>query len=165
LASGSRRFASLVQDFIAAKDMGREVPLGRMVALVGDAEMDEGNVYEVLQEGWKNDLRNTLVDHRLQPPVARRDRARGAVRTDREDLRRLRLGRGAGEIRRLQRAAFAEPGGDRLRDWIDACPNAEYSALTYMGGAVWRTRLMDDLGDQGDVTALIDRRSDANWPR
>jgi pyruvate dehydrogenase E1 component len=46
-----------------------------MVALVGDAELDEGNIYETLQEGWKNDLRNTLVDHRLQPPVARRDRA------------------------------------------------------------------------------------------
>jgi pyruvate dehydrogenase E1 component len=30
-----------------------------------------------------------------------------------------------------------------------------------MGGAVWRKRLMDDLGDQGDVTALIDRRTDA----
>jgi pyruvate dehydrogenase E1 component len=30
-----------------------------------------------------------------------------------------------------------------------------------MGGAVWRKRLMDDLGDQGDVTALIERRSDA----
>jgi pyruvate dehydrogenase E1 component len=29
-----------------------------------------------------------------------------------------------------------------------------------MGGAVWRTRLLDDLGDQGDVTALIERRSD-----
>jgi pyruvate dehydrogenase E1 component len=29
-----------------------------------------------------------------------------------------------------------------------------------MGGAVWRKRLMDDLGDQGDVTALIESRSD-----
>ncbi len=61
----------------------------------------------------------------------------------------------------LQRAAFQEPGGDRLRDWIDACPNQEYSALTFMVGAVWRKRLLDDLGDQGDVTALIERRSDA----
>lgn len=33
----------------------------------------------------------------------------------------------------LQRAAFEEPGGNALRDWIDACPNAEYSALTYQG--------------------------------
>jgi len=30
-----------------------------------------------------------------------------------------------------------------------------------MGGAVWRKRLLDDLGDQGEVTALIEGRSDA----
>ena len=60
----------------------------------------------------------------------------------------------------LQRAAFEEPGGDKLRDWIDNCPNQLYSALTYQGGAVWRERLMEALGDQGDVTALIDARSD-----
>ena len=29
-----------------------------------------------------------------------------------------------------------------------------------MGGARWRERLMQDLGDQGDVSALLDRRSD-----
>ena len=52
----------------------------------------------------------------------------------------------------LQRAAFKEPGGDKLRGWIDACPNQEYSALTFMGGAVWRKRLMDDLGDQGPTS-------------
>ena len=60
---------------------------------------------------------------------------------------------------RLQHAAFAEPGGDKLQGWIDACPNQDYSALTYMGGARWRERLMQDLGDQGDVSALLDRRS------
>lgn len=59
-----------------------------------------------------------------------------------------------------QRAAFAEPGGDKLQAWIDGCPNQLYAALTYMGGAVWRKYLMDDLGDQGDVTALLDARSD-----
>ena len=51
-------FAALVQDYIAAKPWGGDLPLGRMVALVGDAELDEGNVYEALQEGWKNVLRN-----------------------------------------------------------------------------------------------------------
>ncbi len=51
-------FASIIQDYIKAKDWGRDLPMGRMVALVGDAELDEGNVYEALQEGWKNDLRN-----------------------------------------------------------------------------------------------------------
>jgi transketolase N-terminal domain/subunit len=61
-------FASLVQDYIAAKEWGGGSPLGRMVALVGDAELDEGNIYETLQEGWKNDLRNTwwIIDYNRQ---------------------------------------------------------------------------------------------------
>jgi pyruvate dehydrogenase complex dehydrogenase (E1) component len=28
----------------------------------------------------------------------------------------------------FQRAAFAEPCGEKLRAWIDACPNQEYAA-------------------------------------
>ncbi|HEY0570669.1 MAG TPA: transketolase, partial [Enterovirga sp.] len=60
----------------------------------------------------------------------------------------------------LLEEAFAEPGGERLRTWIDTCPNQLYSALTFQGGAAWRRRLLDDLGDQGDLTALIERRSD-----
>ena len=51
-------FASMIQDYIAAKSWSNPKPLGRMVALVGDAELDEGNIYECLQEGWKNGLRN-----------------------------------------------------------------------------------------------------------
>lgn len=155
-------FASLVQDFIAAKRWAGDLPLGRMVALVGDAELDEGNVYEALQEGWKNDLRNCwwIIDYNRQSLdgivreglFARIEKIFDAFGWD---VVRVKYGA-------LQRAAFAEPGGEALRDWIDRCPNQEYSALTFMGGAVWRKRLMEDLGDQGDVSALIDRRSDAD---
>ncbi|MBU2357489.1 MAG: transketolase [Alphaproteobacteria bacterium] len=154
-------FASLVQDYIAAKSWGADIPVGRMVALVGDAELDEGNIYEALQEGWKNDLRNTwwIIDYNRQSLdgivreglFARIEKIFDAFGWD---VVRVKYGA-------LQQAAFREPGGDRLRDWIDACPNQQYAALTFMGGAVWRKRLMDDLGDQGDVTRLIDARSDA----
>ncbi|MBX9645311.1 pyruvate dehydrogenase E1 component [Roseovarius sp. MBR-51] len=154
-------FASIVQDYIAAKDWGGDLPLGRMVALVGDAEMDEGNVYETLQEGWKNDLRNCwwIIDYNRQSLdgivreglFARIEQIFDAFGWD---VVRVKYGA-------LQRAAFAEPGGSALRDWIDRCPNQQYAALTFMGGAVWRKRLMEDLGDQGDVSALIDRRDDA----
>ncbi|WP_111734556.1 1-deoxy-D-xylulose-5-phosphate synthase N-terminal domain-containing protein [Roseovarius amoyensis] len=161
LGVGITALASLVQDFIAAKDWGQDVRQGRMVALVGDAELDEGNVYEVLQEGWKNNLRNTwwIIDYNRQSldGIVREglfERIEKIFAAFGWDVVRVKYGA-------LQRAAFEEPGGAALRDWIDACPNQEYSALTYMGGAVWRQRLMDDLGDQGDVTALIERRSDA----
>jgi pyruvate dehydrogenase E1 component len=153
-------FASIVQDYITAKSWGCDAPMGRMVALVGDAELDEGNIYEALQEGWKNDLRNTwwIIDYNRQSLdgivreglFARVEKIFDAFGWD---VVRVKYGA-------LQKAAFKEPGGDKLREWIDACPNQQYSALTFMGGAVWRKRLMDDLGDQGDVTALIEARSD-----
>ena len=154
-------FASLVQDYLEAKDWAATRPLGRMVALVGDAELDEGNVYECLQECWKHDLRNTwwIIDYNRQSldgvvheglweKIEAIFRAFG--------WRTVLLRHGA-----LQRAAFEEPGGEALKHWIQACPNADYSALTYQGGAAWRKRLMDDLGDQGDVSALLAKRSDA----
>ncbi len=57
-------------------------------------------------------------------------------------------------------AAFAEPGGEALRRWIDACPNQLYAALCFQGGAAFRKHLRDEIGDQGAVSQLIDRRSD-----
>lgn len=153
-------FASIVQDYIKAKSWGAEAPQGRMVALVGDAELDEGNVYEALQEGWKNDLRNTwwIIDYNRQSldGIVREglfERIEKIFDAFGWDVVRVKHGV-------LQRAAFKEPGGEILRAWIDSCPNQDYSALTYMGGTVWRQRLMDDLGDQGAVTTLIERRSD-----
>ena len=51
----------------------------------------------------------------------------------------------------------------RRRDaaaWIDRCPNQLYSALVFQGGAAWRKRLKDEIGDQGAATKLIGSRSD-----
>ncbi|WP_186424350.1 transketolase [Pannonibacter sp. I15F10I1] len=155
-------FASIVQDYISGKPWGKDLRQGRMIALMGDAEVDEGNVHECLQEGWKHDLRNVwwIIDYNRQSLDgvvheglwARIEKIFEAFGWD---VVKVKYGV-------LQRAAFAEPGGERLRAWIDACPNQLYSALTFSGGAVWRQRLMDDLGDQGDVSALIGRRSDAD---
>src|SRR5690606_5259844 len=153
-------FSSLVQDYVQAKGWKPEMPEGKMVALVGDAEMDEGNIFEALLEGWKHGLRNTwwVVDYNRQSldAVVREGlwaRFEAIFRNFGWDVVVLKHGK-------LQQAAFAEPGGETLREWIDACPNQLYSALTFQGGAAWRKRLMDDIGDQGDVTALLDRRSD-----
>ncbi|MEJ5021153.1 transketolase [Ochrobactrum vermis] len=153
-------FASLIQDYIVSKEWGRDEFPGRMIALVGDAELDEGNIYECLQEGWKHGLRNTwwIIDYNrqsldgiVQEGLFRR--IEDIFNAFDWDVIRIKYGA-------LQRAAFEEMGGEQLRDWIDNCPNQLYSALTFMGGAVWRKHLMDDLGDQGDVSALIERRND-----
>ena len=153
-------FSSLVQDYVRARGWGTERPEGRMVALIGDAEMDEGNIFEALMEGWKHGLRNTwwVVDYNRQSldAVIREGlwaKFEANFRNFGWDVVVLRHGR-------LQQAAFAEPGGERLRAWIEACPNPLYSALTFSGGAAWRLRLTDELGDQSEVSALLDRRSD-----
>jgi pyruvate dehydrogenase E1 component len=158
-------FSSLVQDYVRAKGWGTERPEGRMVALIGDAEMDEGNIFEALMEGWKHGLRNTwwVVDYNRQSldAVVREGlwaRFEAMFRNFGWDVVIIKHGV-------LQKAAFAEPGGERLRDWIDSCPNQLYSALTFQGGAAWRKALRDAIGDQGPVSALIERRSDDELAR
>src|SRR5712672_2476135 len=153
-------FSSLVQDYVKAHGWMKRRPEGRMIAVVGDAEMDEGNIFEALLEGWKHGVRNTwwIIDYNRQSLDA----------VIREGLwaRFEELFRGFGwdvvilKYGSLLEAAFAEPGGDRLRAWIDACPNQLFSALAYQGGAAWRKRLNDEIGDQGPVTRLIEARSD-----
>jgi pyruvate dehydrogenase E1 component len=152
-------FASIVQDYLHGHGWAKSLD-GRMVALIGDAELDEGNVYEALQEGWKHELRNVwwLIDYNRQSldGVVREglwERIEAIFTAFGWRVVRLKYGR-------LQRAAFEEPGGMVLKEWIDACPNALYSALTFQGGAAWRKRLLESLGDQGPVTSLIERRSD-----
>jgi pyruvate dehydrogenase E1 component len=154
-------FASLVQDFVRLKRLAPpELPAGRMIAIVGDAELDEGNVFEALLEGWKHDLRNVwwIIDYNrqsLDSIVSDRLFARIDAVFRAMDWRVVTLKYG----KRLQ-AAFAEPGGEALREWIDACPNSLYSALTYKGGAAWREHLQRDLGAAPGTRALLAARSD-----
>jgi pyruvate dehydrogenase E1 component len=138
-------FASLVQDYLAAR--GRVAPerMGRMISLLGDAELDEGNIYEALIEAYKHDLRNIwwIVDYNRQSLDATTsermwDRFDDIFATAGWNVVTLKYGR-------RQLAAFARPGGEALRAWIETCPNDLYAALTYQGGAAWRDRLNADL--------------------
>src|SRR5579864_5005122 len=69
LGVGVTLFASLVQDYLRLHEMvPSEGPPGRMIALAGDAELDEGNIFEALLEGWKHDVRNLwwVIDYNRQ---------------------------------------------------------------------------------------------------
>src|ERR1700694_1154850 len=62
-------FAALVQEYVRLRSfVADDVPAGRMIALLGDAEFDEGNIFEAMLEGWKHDVRNTwwIVDYNRQ---------------------------------------------------------------------------------------------------
>jgi pyruvate dehydrogenase E1 component len=158
-------FSSIAQDYVRAHGWGLDRPEGRMIALLGDAELDEGNIFEAILEGWKQGLRNCwwIVDYNRQSldAVVREglwQRYENLFRNFGWDVVVLKYGA-------LQQAAFAEPGGDVLRRWIDNCPNQLYSALVFQGGAAWRKRLLDEIGDQGPVTRLIESRSDDDLAR
>ncbi len=154
-------FASLVQDYLVAHGQLAEQDTGRMIALMGDAELDEGNIYECLIEAYKHDIRNCwwIVDYNRQ--------SLDATTADRmfrrfDDIfetcgwRVITLKHG-----KRQREVFARAGGAAIADWIDACPNAEFAALTYQGGAAWRARLAADLAGRADTLALIATFDDA----
>ncbi|HEX9419167.1 MAG TPA: 1-deoxy-D-xylulose-5-phosphate synthase N-terminal domain-containing protein, partial [Methylomirabilota bacterium] len=134
LSTGSMGLGAVTATFAALA--GRYVsdhwgprPPGRFIAMVGDAELDEGNVWESLLEEHVAELGNLLwiVDinrqslDRVTPDGRRRQMADwfGAAGWR---VIELRWGR------RLQ-ALFAKRGGDRLRARLEAMPNAEYQAL------------------------------------
>ena len=136
-----------------------------MIALVGDAELDEGNIFEAILEGWKQGLRNCwwIIDYNRQSldAVIREglwSRYEALFRAFGWDVVILKYGA-------LLEAAFAEPGGDLLRQWINQCPNQLYSALVFQGGAAWRKHLLGDLGAQTPTAQLIERRSDEELSR
>ncbi|MDQ3245650.1 MAG: transketolase [Pseudomonadota bacterium] len=140
-------FASLVQDYLTAHGLMDEAERGRFVALMGDAELDEGNIYEALIEAYKHDIRNVwwIVDYNRQ--------SLDATSADRMFERFDEIFRSCGwrvvELRYGKRLKAALETNAPVREWFEALPNAELSALHYQGGAAIRARIERDLGKAG----------------
>ncbi len=155
-------FASLIQDYVRLHGLADEThPPGRHIAIAGDAELDEGNIYEALLEGWKHDVRDVwwIVDYNRQSlDSVVQDRLFGRFEGLFGDMgwNVVRIKHG-----RTQLAAFARPGGEALRSWIDDCPNSQYAALTFQGGEAWRAALLGDLGRDAKLRKIIDPLTDA----
>jgi pyruvate dehydrogenase E1 component len=150
-------FASLVQDYLTARGWMDAKDRGRFVALIGDAELDEGNIYEALIEGYKHDVKNLwwIVDYNRQ--------SLDATSADRMFERFDEIFRSCGwrvvELRygkRLQPALDATP---KLKRWFEQLSNAELSALHYQGGAAWRARIETELGK--GAAAFLEEHDDA----
>ncbi len=160
LGVGMTSVMAMVQDYLGSKDLLAPDQRGRMVALAGDAELDEGNVFEALLQGWKHKVRNLwwVVDYNRQ--------SLDAVITDRLFARFNRLFASMGwrvvtiKYGKKLQAVFKQPGGKALRQWIDTCPNSLYSALVVKGGGAWRGHIINDIGDRPQVQELLDRYDD-----
>jgi pyruvate dehydrogenase E1 component len=155
-------FSSLIQDYLTGHGRMDEADRGRFVALVGDAELDEGNIYEALIEGVKHDVRNLwwVLDYNRQ--------SLDAVSADKMFERFDEIFRACGwrvvELKYGKRLA-AELAKDKvLKTWFDNLPNADLSALHYQGGVAIRARLEKDLGKTAflkhDDAALLSLFSD-----
>jgi pyruvate dehydrogenase E1 component len=154
-------FSALIEDYVRLHDMVDPArPAGRHIAIAGDAELDEGNIYEALLEGWKHDVRNVwwIIDYNRQSldsvvPDRLFGRIEGLFRDMGWNVVTLKYGR------KLQ-AVFQRDGGPALQRWIDDCPNSLYSALTFQGGAAWRTAILAELGREPALRAIIDGLTD-----
>lgn len=138
-------FASLVQDWLSARGVLADDQRGRFVALMGDAELDEGNIYEALIEGHKHDVRNLwwIIDYNRQ--------SLDATSADRmferfDDIFRT-CGWRVVELRHGKKLSAVLAEHPPLKDWLETLPNADHSAMLYQGGAAWRARIDKDLGD------------------
>ncbi|HCQ98210.1 MAG TPA: transketolase [Acidobacteria bacterium] len=155
-------FLALAQEFLRKRRLvPNDGPPARMIAVAGDAEFDEGNIFEALLEAWKHHVTNVwwIIDYNrqsLDAIVADRFFHRLDTIFTTMEWRVVTLKYG-----KLLEAAFARRGGDALRSWIDDCSNSSYSALAYQGGTAWRTRLVRDLGDTAGIRELLDQHDDA----
>ncbi len=154
-------FGSLMQDYAHTHGrMGDGVRRGRMVALMGDAELDEGNVFEALLEGWKQKVGNLwwVIDYNRQSLDGVINeflftKIQDFFSTVDWNVVTLKYGK------KLE-AAFEGPAGEALRRWIDECPNDLYSALTFKGGPAWREHLKRDLRGTAGLKTLLDTHDD-----
>jgi pyruvate dehydrogenase E1 component len=141
LGAAAPLFAAVARRYVDAHFGSR--PRSRFVALIGDAELDEGNIWEAVADPATDGLGDVMwiVDLNRQSL----DRVVPGVRIAQWEQQFTAAGWHVVEAKygaRLQ-AAFAQPGGGLLRDWIDSMPNEHYQSLFGLGPAELRTRFLD----------------------
>ena len=153
LGAAAPLFAGVVDRYLQHRFA---IPAGRrFVALIGDAELDEGNVWEAMadpvarglgQVTWIVDFNRQSLD-RVVPGV-RSFEFTSAFADHGWHVEVLKYGP-------KLRAAYALDGGDTLRRRIDEMPNTEYQSLLRKPGAVARAQLVEGAA-RGDRVALRD---------
>jgi pyruvate dehydrogenase E1 component len=141
LGAAAPLFAAAARRYVDAHFGAR--PRSRFVALIGDAELDEGNIWEAVADPATDGLGDVLwiIDVNRQSL----DRVVPGVRIAQWEQQFRAAGWHVAEAKygqALQRA-FAEPGGDSLRDWLDAMPNEQYQSLFGRQPAAVRERFVD----------------------
>ncbi len=138
-----------------------EAATGRQYSLLGDAELDEGAVWEAVLDPavselgeivWVVDLNRQSLD-RIVPNIASGKLA-GMFTAAGWQVITLKYGR-------LLEDLFARPGGSELRARIDDMPNPEYQRLLRCSGAELRERLPGSGPGAASIAGLIAPVGDA----
>jgi pyruvate dehydrogenase E1 component len=153
LGAVAATFGGLVARYLL--DHGRAAMPERFVVMVGDAELDEGNVWEALGEEVVRRLGNVLwivdVNRQSLDRVISDARPRQLAEMFRASgwrVEELRWGR------RLQ-SRFARPGGERLQARLQAMSNVEYQRLLRVPAGGLRKALVTDAA--GGIDGALDR--------
>jgi pyruvate dehydrogenase E1 component len=129
-------FAAAARRYVDAHFGAR--PHSRFVALLGDAELDEGNIWEAVADPATQGLGNVMwvVDFNRQSL----DRVVPGIRITQWEKQFAAAGWHVVQVKygRRLREAFARPGGDHLRRWIDDMPNEHYQSLFSLEPAALR---------------------------
>jgi pyruvate dehydrogenase E1 component len=134
---------------------------GRQYALIGDAELDEGAVWEAILDPavaelgeivWIVDLNRQSLD-RVVPNIAA-TRLAGMFTAAGWQVITVKYGQVLSQL-------FARPGGDALRSRIDEMNNPEYQRLLRLSPDALRERLPGDGPSRGAIETLISDLDDA----
>jgi pyruvate dehydrogenase E1 component len=170
LGAAAPLFAALADRYAATHFRPDQVdPSRRFVAIVGDAELDEGNVWEAIGD---ETIRGTRLGNVLWIVDLNRqslDRVIPGIKV--QEMEALFRGIGWQVIetkygRRLQ-DAFARPGGSVLRQRIDDMLNEEYQELVRLPGGAARERLIGSAPaeQQAELASVVADTPDAELPR
>ncbi len=137
-------FAAAARRYIDAQFGRHDETPSRFIALAGDAELDEGNVWEAISDPALHGLGNVMwvVDTNRQ--------SLDRVVPEQKIKKLVEFFQGAGwhvveaKYGSLLEAAFARPGGDVLRAHIDAMSNEEYQSLFAVTGADLRRQFLQN---------------------
>jgi pyruvate dehydrogenase E1 component len=136
-------FGALADRYVATH--GGRPTGGRFISLLGDAELDEGNVWEALAEPLTRRLGNVLwlVDLNRQSL----DRVVPGIKAYELEQHFRAVGWQVLELKygRRLREAFAREGGALLRNRIDEMPNEQYQALFGASDDVVRETVLETL--------------------
>ena len=120
-----------------------ERPHSRFIALIGDAELDEGNVWEAVADPATTELGNVMwvVDFNRQSL----DRVIPGIRIVQWRAQFEAAGWHVVEVKygKKLHAKFEQKFGKELESWIDAMANEQYQSLFGFRGAELRERFLD----------------------